>query len=150
MNICCKKTVLSFLLILMICMAHAQQPEVFSKGNKAIRGYDPVAYFTDSKPMMGLDQFKLSYEGANWYFSSQKNLDLFQSNLSKYMPKYGGYCAFGLAGGYKAPVSPDAWKIVDDKLYLNYSKKVQEDWLADQAEMIKKADENWPIVKRDK
>lgn len=137
-------------MVLLAFMAFAQKPEVFSQNNKAIKGYDPVAYFSDSMPMMGLDQFKLGYEGANWYFSSQKNLDLFKSNPTNYMPQYGGYCAFGLAGGYKAPISPDAWAIVDNKLYLNYNKKVQEDWLADQAEMIKKADENWPKVKKDK
>lgn len=145
-----KKLSLSLFMVLLAFMAFAQKPEVFSQNNKAIKGYDPVAYFSDSMPMMGLDQFKLGYEGANWYFSSQKNLDLFKSNPTNYMPQYGGYCAFGLAGGYKAPISPDAWAIVDNKLYLNYNKKVQEDWLADQAEMIKKADENWPKVKKDK
>ncbi|REG83037.1 YHS domain-containing (seleno)protein [Algoriphagus antarcticus] len=150
MNNYCKKAVLSFLLILMICMAYAQKPEVFSQDDKAIKGYDPVAYFTHSKPIMGKDELKFSHDGANWYFSSQKNLDLFKSNPSKYMPQYGGYCAFGLAAGYKAPISPDAWKVVDDKLYLNYNKKVQADWMADEAEMIKKADKNWPTVKKDK
>lgn len=150
MNIYLKNVSLSFVLMLTMCVAYAQKPEVFSENNKAIKGYDPVAYFAEAAPMMGKEEFKLTHDGANWYFSSQKNLDLFKSNPSKYMPQYGGYCAFGLAAGYKAPISPDAWKIVDDKLYLNYNKKVQTDWMADQAEMIKKADENWPTVKKDK
>ncbi|WP_223275908.1 YHS domain-containing (seleno)protein [Algoriphagus aquimarinus] len=150
MNNYCKKASFSFVLMLLIFKAYAQKAEVFSQNDKAIKGYDPVAYFTDSKPVVGEKEFKLSHDGANWYFSSQKNLDLFKSNPSKYMPQYGGYCAFGLAGGYKAPISPDAWTIVDDKLYLNYNKKVQVDWNADQAEMIKKADKNWPNVKKEK
>lgn len=150
MNNLLRKAGLSFVLLLLICSAYAQKPEVFSQNDKAIKGYDPVAYFTDSKPVQGKEEFKLSYAGANWFFSSQKNLELFKSNPSKYMPQYGGYCAFGLAGGYKAPISPDAWTIVDNKLYLNYNKKVQEDWTADRAEMIKKADKNWPTVKKDK
>lgn len=150
MNNYFKKTSLSIVLMLLICVAFAQKPEVFSQDDKAIKGYDPVAYFTDSKPVKGKDEFKFTHARANWYFSSQKNLDLFKSNPSKYMPQYGGYCAFGLAGGYKAPISPDAWTIVEDKLYLNYNKKVQVDWNADQAEMIKKADKNWPTVKKEK
>jgi YHS domain-containing protein len=145
-----RKVGLSLVLALVISLALAQKPEVFSQNDKAIIGYDPVAYFTDSKPVMGKEEFKIAYAGANWYFSSEKNLELFKSNPSKYMPQYGGYCAFGLAGGYKAPISPDAWTIVDDKLYLNYNKKIQEDWTDDRAEMIKKADKNWPTVKKDK
>ena len=145
-----RKAGLSLVLTLVISLAFAQKPEVFSQNGKAIKGYDPVAYFTDSKPVMGKDEFKTAHAGATWYFSSQKNLELFKSNPAKYMPQYGGYCAFGLAGGYKAPISPDAWSIVGDKLYLNYNKKIQEEWTADRTEMIKKADNNWPTVKKDK
>ncbi|SFT89650.1 YHS domain-containing protein [Algoriphagus locisalis] len=144
------KASLIFVLMTLISVSYAQKAEVFSQNDKAIKGYDPVAYFTDSKPVLGKDEFKFTQNGANWYFSSKENLELFKANPSKYMPQYGGYCAFGLAGGYKAPISPDAWTIVDDKLYLNYNKKVQTDWTADRAEMIKKADKNWPTVKKDK
>ncbi|PZX55595.1 YHS domain-containing protein [Algoriphagus chordae] len=143
------KVMLSVVLMLLVAVAYAQKPEVFSKDEKAIEGYDPVSYFTDSKARLGKDKFTFVHAGANWYFSSEENLELFQSNPSKYMPQYGGYCAYGLASGYKAPISPQAWTIVDDKLYLNYNKKIQGDWLADQTEKIKKADENWPNVKND-
>ena len=127
-----------------------QEGEVFAPGNKAIRGYDPVAYFSEKKPVLGNEKFKFKHMGVDWYFSSQKNLDLFKSDPGKYMPQYGGYCAFGMAGGYKASVSPEAWTIVGGKLYLNYSKKVQEDWSKDIPGMIKKADQNWPTVKSSK
>ena len=145
-----RKLGLSMVLVLLTTLAYAQKSEIFSQNDKAIKGYDPVAYFTESKPVMGKEEFKIPVAGANWYFSSQKNLDLFKANPYKYMPQYGGYCAFGLAGGYKAPISPDAWTIVDDKLYLNYNKKIQAEWTEDRTEMIKKADKIWPTVKKDK
>lgn len=128
----------------------AQEGEVFAPNSKAIRGYDPVAYFTEQMPVQGSAKFKHRYMDADWYFSSQKNLDLFKNDPVKYMPQYGGYCAFGMAGGYKASISPDAWTIVDGKLYLNYNKKVQKDWTADIPGMIKKGDQNWPKVKNSK
>lgn len=129
---------------------HAQESEIFAPDNKAIKGYDPVAYFTKGEPTKGVEAFKLSYGGADWYFSSKENMEMFRSSPEKYMPEYGGYCAFGLASGYKAPVSPKAWSIVDGKLYLNYNQKVQKDWLDDAGEMIRKADNNWPTVKSKK
>jgi YHS domain-containing protein len=128
----------------------AQESEIFAPDKKAIKGYDPVDYFTKGEPTKGLQANKLSFAGADWYFSSNENLTLFKANPLKYMPQYGGYCAFGLAGGYKAPTSPTAWTIVNGRLYLNYSLKVQKDWSADQAEMISKADKNWPSVKSKK
>lgn len=127
--------------------SHAQKSEIFAPDNKAIKGYDPVAYFTKSQPVKGMETFKLNHGGVDWFFSSKENMDLFKANPDKYMPQYGGYCAFGLAGGYKAPISPTAWSIVDGKLYLNYNEKVQKDWSADTKGMIKKADQNWPQVK---
>lgn len=147
------KTKISLFVILILfsltcCLA--QESEIFAPDNKAIRGYDPVAYFTKGEPTKGLEAYQLKYGGADWYFSSKENLALFKANPSKYMPQYGGYCAFGLAGGYKATTSPTAWTIVDGNLYLNYNQKVQKDWSADRAEMIKKADKNWPTVKSKK
>jgi len=143
-----KKMFLSVFLMQLMGCTFAQESEVYSAHDQAIKGYDPVSYFTESKPVKGKEEFSYAYKGANWLFSSQKNLDLFKADPIKFMPQYGGYCAFGLAGGYKAPISPDAWSIVDGKLYLNYNQKVQEDWAADREEMIKKADKNWPTVKK--
>ena len=78
---------------------------------------------------------------------SQENLEDFTMSPEKYAPQYGGYCAFGTAEGHKAPTQPDAWTIVDGKLYLNYDKGVQSQWLKDTAGFILKADKNWPDVK---
>lgn len=115
----------------------------FSK--KALSGYDTVAYFTQGKPVKGSESFKTEYKGAEWQFSSQANLDAFKANPEKYAPQYGGYCAYAV-GKYNDLVSadPEAWKIVNGKLYLNYDKDIQAEWVANQSEYITKGNANWP------
>ncbi|MCY4383761.1 MAG: YHS domain-containing protein [Nitrospinae bacterium] len=110
----------------------------------AIRGYDPVAYFTESKPVEGKKAFSHKWKGATWYFASEKNRDLFRADPEKYAPRYGGYCAYAVSQGYTASIVPEAWKIVDGKLYLNFSKGVQQTWEQDIPGNIKSADKNWP------
>lgn len=124
----------------------AQKPPVFSPDGKAIGGYDPVAYFTDSKPMPGDPAISYVYDGATWYFTSSQHRDAFKANPVNYAPQYGGYCAFGASRGYKAPTEADAWTITDGKLYLNYNTKVRTEWNKDQAAYIKKADTNWLTI----
>lgn len=128
----------------------AQQNEIFVKDNAAIGGYDAVAYFKDNKPVKGLAEFSVSYKGANWFFASKTNADLFKATPEKYEPQYGGYCAYGCSQGHKAKTSPDAWTIVNGKLYLNYNADVKAMWSKDQQGYIKKADDNWPKVKEEK
>jgi YHS domain-containing protein len=127
--------------------AVAQKSETFVQSGNAIRGYDPVAYFTESKPVKGNEKLVYKWNNANWYFSSQENLDLFKANPEKYAPQYGGYCAYGLSNGYKAPTDADAWTIDNGKLYLNYNKEVRDMWNKERKERIEKADKNWPQVK---
>ena len=124
-----------------------QKSPIFEKSGKAIRGYDPVSYFTENKPVEGKDEFVFNWNNVNWHFSTQQNLNLFKANPGKYAPQYGGYCAYGLSNGYKASTSPDAWTIVNGKLYLNYSKSVRDSWDKNRSERIQKADKFWPDVK---
>jgi len=112
----------------------------------AVSGYDPVAYFTEGKPVEGRSDFEYEWNGATWRFVDQNNLDTFKANPEVYAPQYGGYCAWAVAQGSTASSDPDAWRIVDGKLYLNYSKSVQEKWLQDISGNIAKADKNWPAV----
>src|SRR5688572_20851360 len=114
-----KKTIVLVVLTLTLVSAYSQK-EVFSKSNLAIQGYDPVAYFKNSKPVQGKKEFSYSWKDATWNFASQENLEDFKNNPEKFAPQFGGYCAYGVADGHKAPTSPDAWTIVGDKLYLNY------------------------------
>jgi YHS domain-containing protein len=125
----------------------AQKSEVFINSGKAIKGYDPVGYFKWNKPVKGADAFIYSWKGANWHFVSHQNLEEFKANPQKYAPQYGGYCAYGLSEGYKAPIDPDAWTIVNNKLYLNYSLKIRDTWNKDRQRRIEVADKNWPTVK---
>ena len=115
-------------------------------GNKAIKGYDPVAYFTDGKPVEGKKEFEHEWMGAKWYFATTTNRDLFKADPEKYAPRYGGYCAYAVAMGKTADIDPNAWKIVDGKLYLNYNQEIQAKWLEDVPGYIQKADMNWPGV----
>lgn len=124
----------------------AQKPAVYSTKDGAIKGYDPVAYFKESKPVKGSEDLNYSWNGTNWYFSSQENLDAFKQEPEKYAPQYGGYCAYAVSQGYTAKIEPDAWKIVEGKLYLNYNQSIKKKWEADQAAYIKSANVNWPKV----
>jgi hypothetical protein len=135
------------LVFLLSCAQPKQHAEIFAPGGNAIKGYDPVAFFTLGQPILGFDRFSYSWKGARWLFSSEEDLTRFKDDPEKYAPQYGGFCAYGTANGHKAPTETDTWTIVGDKLYFNYSSKVKEMWLKDQKALIEKADKNWPTVK---
>jgi YHS domain-containing protein len=120
--------------------------QFFEKDGAAIRGYDPVAYFTDGKPVKGSPDHKADYQGSTFYFKSQANRDAFAADPAKYAPQYGGFCAFGTAGGYKAATHPSAFTIVGGKLYLNYNQDVQKKWRSDIPGYVRTADGKWPAV----
>lgn len=136
----------TFLLMILAfsAVAFAGKPAVFQKKGAAIRGYDPVSYFTDGQPVKGDKNISHTWNDATWHFASQANLDTFKANPEKYAPQYGGYCAWAMAKGKVAPTDADAWKIVDGKLYLNYDKGIQKKWEKDYQNFITKADKEWP------
>lgn len=113
-------------------------------GKIAIRGYDPVAYFRAGGPVKGKAEFSHEYAGATWRFASAENKALFAADPSKYMPAYGGYCAYGVAKGGLYKIEPDAWSIRGGKLYLNYDKRVQATWSKKPDSYIRSADQKWP------
>ncbi len=112
----------------------------------AVSGHDPVAYFKEGKPVEGSSEHELEWNGATWRFSSAANLAAFEADPETYAPQYGGYCAWAVSQGYTASTDPTAWRIVDGKLYLNYSLGVQRRWEKDIPGNIAKADTNWPKV----
>ncbi len=142
-----KMYVLAMMIVLGTVCAPAQKSAVFVDDGVAIHGYDAVAYFTQSKPVKGESKFSFKWNGANWYFASQQDLDLFKANPAKYAPQYGGYCAYGVSQEHKAPTKPEAWTIVNGKLYLNYNNDVRATWQKGQSSYIIKADENWAGIK---
>ena len=117
---------------------------VFARGGAAIRGTDPVAYFTDARPVAGASDIVTKWMGAHWHFASADNRTAFEASPYAYAPRYGGYCAWAVASGYTASTDPEAWTIVDGRLYLNYSKGVQKRWAQDIPGNIAKGDANWP------
>ncbi len=114
--------------------------------NKAVSGYDTVAYFTQNQAVKGNSNFKYSYKGATWYFSSEANLALFKSAPEKYAPQFGGYCAYAVAMNYTASTDPKQWSIENGKLYLNYNADIKQKWLRNKKDYITLADDNWPDV----
>ena len=139
----------SVLLIMGACPpALAKDPLVYTGtfSSSAVGGYDPVAYFTEHKPVKGDSKISTEYKGAKWYFTSVENRDKFIASPEQYAPQYGGYCAWAVSQGYTASGDPMTWKIVNNKLYLNYDASVQKKWEASIPEFIQKADANWPKV----
>ena len=130
-----------------VSVIKAQQSEVFVKDGKAIRGYDPVAFFTLNRPEKGYDSLQYHWKNAVWLFSSRGNLEKFTADPEKFCPQYGGYCAYGTADGHKAPTETDTWTIVNGKLYFNYNQKVKSFWTKNQEALILKADANWVGIK---
>ncbi len=122
----------------------AEKPVNATLFGVAIKGYDPVAYFTDAKPVPGVADFSFEWNGATWRFASAAHRDTFKAAAEKYAPQYGGYCAWAVSQGYTAGIDPAAWKIVNEKLYLNYSRDIQKKWEGDVPGNIAKADVSWP------
>jgi len=109
----------------------------------AIKGYDPVAFFTDKMPIKGIPEYEYKWRGARWRFASTAHREEFLRDPEKYAPEYGGYCAYAVSQGKTADIDPEAWTVFEGKLYLNLNKDVQGLWEKNMREYIRKADENW-------
>jgi YHS domain-containing protein len=109
----------------------------------ALHGYDPVAYFTVGAPAVGDAEIALVHGDATYRFASPTNRDAFKANPTRYVPQYGGFCAFGVSVGAKFDGDPTVWRIVDDKLYMNLSKGIQQEWFKNIPGNIEKAQTNW-------
>ncbi len=131
---------------LLASRGHAQTERYYSNDGIAIDGSDAVAYFTEGRPVRGSKDHYVEWMGAKWFFASNENLETFMMNPKAYAPQYGGYCAWAVSQGYTASTTPEAWKIVDGKLYLNYSRRIQRRWERDIPSNIAAADANWPAV----
>lgn len=126
--------------------ATAASPEIYNEGGIAVDGTDVVAYFTEGAPVAGDAAITHDYMGVTWRFASEANRDAFAADPEAYAPQYGGYCAYAVSQGYTASTVPEAWSIVDKKLYLNFSTSVKRRWERDIPGHIAAADANWPGV----
>jgi YHS domain-containing protein len=152
-----RRSVLPLTLLLLVCLAvgaslapaqQSQKASVFTdfRSKLALDGYDPVSYFKQGKPTKGNPAHAVTWNGASWHFSSAENKAAFEANPQAYAPQFGGYCAWAVSQGYTAKGDPHAWRIVDNKLYVNYNASVQKTWEKDIPGHIVKGDKNWPNV----
>jgi YHS domain-containing protein len=139
-------TCLVFLVLTAGASADPPIPAVNTEHGLAIKGYDPVAYFTTGEPTAGSAQFSTSYKGASYLFASAENRARFIAAPEKFVPQYGGYCAYAIALNKIADIEPDEWEIVNDKLYLNNGFLAQTLWSFDKSGNIARGDRNWPLV----
>jgi YHS domain-containing protein len=128
--------------------AFAEQRPIYTApfSNVGIGGYDAVAYFTDGRPVRGAAQFKTTHQGVEYRFASAEHLAAFTAAPARYLPQYGGYCAWAISQNYTASGNPNNWRIVEGKLYLNYNTEIQRRWEGDIPGFIRAANGNWPGV----
>ena len=112
----------------------------------AVQGYDVVTYQTDGKPQQGNGNHLTTHHGVTYIFVNEANKKMFESNPNKYLPAYGGYCAYGVAVGKKFVGDPEIWEVVDGQLYLNLDNKIKGIWVKDISGHIKTADKNWKKI----
>lgn len=148
------------LFVLTVAVTYADEAakeEVFvTADDVAVKGYDVVSYVDDNKAVPGTKEYAAEYNGVTYYFAIPQNQEAFLANPEKYLPQYGGWCAYGVgAVKQKFPVDPEVFKVVDGKLYLFFNGETPDGkqlntivpWNEDEANLIKQADANWPSVK---
>jgi enamine deaminase RidA (YjgF/YER057c/UK114 family) len=138
-----------FAALVMVLLAAVLAPNARSEEPKlSISGYDPVAYFTDGKPVQGKTEFEYLWHKLRWRFADSAHRELFVKEPDRYAPQYDGYCAMGVAWAYphKDTVDPEAWAVVDGKLYLTHTPRSLDAWRENAAENIKTANGNWSTV----
>jgi len=134
------------LLLVTVVSGLAQSKSVLNldKTGVAIQGYDPVAFFTDNKPVKGKPELVVRHNGATYYFASREHREQFKADPAKYEPAFGGYCAYGVSRNKLVEIDVDAFQIVDGRLLLQYSKGVRDDFNKDTKGNLSKAEANWP------
>lgn len=117
---------------------------IFAERGVALRGTDVVAYFTEGRVLRGRAEHAFEWNGVAWHFASAANRARFLADPAAHAPAFGGFCAWAVSQGYTAPIDPAAWRIVEGRLFLNYSLSVQRRWEQDIPRLIARGDANWP------
>jgi YHS domain-containing protein len=140
------RKIILFALVLSSIFTFAAEKKLLNvdKNGVAIQGYDPVAYFTDQRPVMGSSSYVSEYNGAKYQFASAEHKALFDKEPAKYEPVFGGFCAYGASQNHKAPIQPEAWQIRGGRLILNYDLDVRELFNKDPEGHLRQAEANWP------
>lgn len=142
-----KKNILKFCagiyLAAVIGIAYADIPVNKNEDNIAIDGYDTVAYFTLGKAVKGNSQHEHVWQDARWQFLSARHLELFAADPERYAPQFGGFCAGAMTRGIEVKADPEAWTIVDGRLYMKVNMQSRDSWREDAEENIRKANKKW-------
>ena len=129
---------------------HAGEVVNIDKNGLALQGYDPVAYFTDGKPVKGSPEFTASYKGATYQFASAEHREMFSQSPAKYEPQFGGFCGYAASINKLAVIDPSYFQVLHDRLILQHNKKAWDLWHQDVEGNLKKADSNWPTLSQQK
>lgn len=121
-------------------------PVFFATEGAAMAGYDPVSYFEGDVPQRGQPGIVVRWKGADWYFASQENRELFERDPRAFAPQFGGYCSYAMAQGVLKSTDPNAWQVIDGRLYLTHSLEIEQIWNQDQDGYIASAEDFWPAV----
>jgi len=131
-------------------LAPAAEVVNIDKNGLALQGYDPVAYFTDGKPVKGSPAFTASYKGATYQFASAEHREMFSQSPAKYEPQFGGFCGYAASINKLAVIDPSYFQVLHDRLILQHNKKAWDLWHQDVEGNLKKADSNWPTLSQQK
>ena len=135
------------LLMFAFSAALSSQTVLSDRNGVAVKGYDVVAYFTEEKPVKGSAKISAEHEDVLYYFSTEEHRQLFLESPEKYLPEYGGYCAYAVAKGSTAGIQPHLWTVHDNRLFLNFSNSTQRTFTANLRDYIDRADKNWAGIK---
>lgn len=119
------------------------EEKIYSPNGIALNGYDMVDLVDHTTLQKGKKELAYTYQNAEWHFSSLENLNTFKRHPEQYVPQYGGYCAYGMSKGYKAPTEIETWTKVEGKLFLNYNQDVKKNWVNNRDTFIQQANTNW-------
>lgn len=144
------KLYLCLLLLLSTYAANAQEVINVDKSGLALKGYDPVAYFTDGKPVQGSSEFTASYKGGKYQFASAEHKAAFEQEPAKYAPQFGGFCGYAASINKLAVIDPNYFQVLHGRLVLQHNKKAWDLWQQDVEGNLKKADANWPSLSKQK
>jgi len=141
-----KKLLALLLVVSFVAFGQGKSLQNLDKNGLAIQGYDPVAFFTQNRPVKGLPEFESQYHGARYLFASADDKAAFDANPAKYEPQFGGFCAYGVSKGKTVPVKIEAFQIVNGRLLMQYDLEVKKEFNKDAQGNLQKADQNWPDI----
>jgi YHS domain-containing protein len=144
------KTLSAALILLATSLGMAAEVVNVDQQGLALQGYDPVAYFTDKKPVKGDPNLTANYKGATYQFASTEHKKAFESNPAKYEPQFGGFCGYAASINKLAPIQVEYFQVLHGRLVLQHNEKAWKLWHQDVEGNLKKADANWPALSQQK